>query len=312
MEMLDFLAPTDAAWWAAIAASVDTSLVDGYLTAVCLATEMSMVVLSPDGSSPPNPWAASFCPLGCGDANGCAACRQVRLKLRQPVSPSVGIQRVDCGAAIRAFAMPVAIGPQHLATLATEPFFDQPATEDNFRLAVALLGREPDATEMERCRRVYFGIPVVAEAKVEMLLDGLAFCVRLSAAGALHSSAKSETPPPAHAASSETLVARVKVLIEEKLADVTPPELARLLRVSHAHLCRVFKRVTKSTLTDYLAHARVAKAAAILVANPARDITDIAADVGFQSLSPFYAAFKRWMNVSPSQYRKANVSGAVR
>jgi AraC-like DNA-binding protein len=81
-------------------------------------------------------------------------------------------------------------------------------------------------------------------------------------------------------------------------------EMARSAGVSEQYFCKLFKRTTGATFTDYLTRARVDRAEQLL-RNPARKVTDIAHAVGFQSLSQFNRSFKRVVGKTPSDYRRA-------
>jgi len=56
------------------------------------------------------------------------------------------------------------------------------------------------------------------------------------------------------------------------------------VHVSPFHFCKIFKRATGMTFTDFVNRARVEKARKMLMCPEAR-ITEVAYDVGFQSLS---------------------------
>jgi AraC family transcriptional regulator len=79
---------------------------------------------------------------------------------------------------------------------------------------------------------------------------------------------------------------------------------ARVAGLSPFHFLRVFSRVLGVTPHQYLVRARLRRAAALL-AEPARALTDIAYDVGFNDVSNFVRSFHRAAGVSPRGFRKA-------
>ena len=81
------------------------------------------------------------------------------------------------------------------------------------------------------------------------------------------------------------------------LADV-----AKVSGASMFHFCKVFKKTTGLTFTDYVARIRLEDAKEELL-NPNRRISEIAYDVGFKSLTQFNRAFKRIFGQSPTQFR---------
>ncbi|HMG06790.1 MAG TPA: helix-turn-helix domain-containing protein [Chthoniobacterales bacterium] len=74
------------------------------------------------------------------------------------------------------------------------------------------------------------------------------------------------------------------------------------------HFCKVFKKTTGLTFTDYVARVRLEDAKAELL-NPDRRISEIAYEVGFQSLTQFNRVFKRVFGQSPTEFRAHLSSG---
>jgi len=68
------------------------------------------------------------------------------------------------------------------------------------------------------------------------------------------------------------------------------------------HFCKVFHKTTGLKFTDYVARVRLEDARMELL-NPNRRISEIAYDVGFQSLTQFNRTFKRVFGQSPSDFR---------
>jgi AraC-like DNA-binding protein len=81
------------------------------------------------------------------------------------------------------------------------------------------------------------------------------------------------------------------------LADV-----AKAAGASVFHFCKVFHKATGLTLTDYIARVRLEDARNRLL-NPNLRVSEIAYDVGFQSLTQFNRTFKRVFGQSPSEFR---------
>jgi AraC-like DNA-binding protein/ligand-binding sensor protein len=79
-------------------------------------------------------------------------------------------------------------------------------------------------------------------------------------------------------------------------------EVAAASGASVFHFCKVFKKTTGLTFTDYVARVRLEDAKAELL-NPNRRISEIAYEVGFQSLTQFNWVFKRVFGLSPTEFR---------
>ena len=78
-------------------------------------------------------------------------------------------------------------------------------------------------------------------------------------------------------------------------------QAAALVGFSKFHFSRLFKEFTNCTFYDYLSQARIQAAQRLLSTNTS--ITDIAFQTGFNSLSSFCRCFKKYTNLSPSEYR---------
>jgi AraC-like DNA-binding protein len=84
-----------------------------------------------------------------------------------------------------------------------------------------------------------------------------------------------------------------------------PLSLSTVAQASGAsvfHFCKVFKKSTGLTFTDYVARVRLEDAKTQLL-NPSRRISEVAYDVGFQSLTQFNRMFKRIFGQSPTEFR---------
>src|SRR4029453_5723234 len=90
---------------------------------------------------------------------------------------------------------------------------------------------------------------------------------------------------------------------ELSLADV-----AKAAGASVFHFCKVFHRAPGLKYTDYVARVRLEDARNRLL-NPNLRISEIAYDVGFQSLTQFNRTFKRVFGQSPPHFRPHISSG---
>ncbi|SET16806.1 AraC family transcriptional regulator, regulatory protein of adaptative response / methylphosphotriester-DNA alkyltransferase methyltransferase [Oceanobacillus limi] len=83
---------------------------------------------------------------------------------------------------------------------------------------------------------------------------------------------------------------------------MTLDEMAAMVGVSPFHLNRLFKDRTGNTPRMYLEKVRITKAKELLVTTTLNS-TEIGYQVGYQSISSFYHAFKRGTGLSPSQFQ---------
>ncbi len=86
--------------------------------------------------------------------------------------------------------------------------------------------------------------------------------------------------------------------------ELSLTKTADFVGISSNHLSEKFKEVTGEKFVDYIARRRFQKACELLRDRQLR-ISEIAFEVGFQSLSQFNRVFKKRAGQSPSQYRSA-------
>ena len=87
--------------------------------------------------------------------------------------------------------------------------------------------------------------------------------------------------------------------------------VAQAAGASVFHFCKVFRKSTGLKFTDYVARVRLEDARTQLL-NPNRRISEVAYDVGFQSLTQFNRMFKRVFGQSPTEVREHLNGGAAR
>ena len=107
------------------------------------------------------------------------------------------------------------------------------------------------------------------------------------------------------------LVQKAREYIDKhKMEPLSLAAVAKAAGASVFHFCKVFRKSTGLKFTDYVARVRLEDARTQLL-NPNRRISEVAYDVGFQSLTQFNRMFKRVFGQSPSDFR-ARLSSAKR
>ena len=103
-------------------------------------------------------------------------------------------------------------------------------------------------------------------------------------------------------------VEQVTFLLKQNLA--APPsleELGRKIGCSHFYLSRIFSAQTGQTITQYLRQLRMEKAAGLLKSRE-YNVTEVALEVGYNSLSHFSAAFQETFGCCPGLYPLATAT----
>lgn len=85
--------------------------------------------------------------------------------------------------------------------------------------------------------------------------------------------------------------------------DLSLENLARVANFSRFHFHRIFRAIVGETLSQFIQRIRVERAAAQLIDNPRKSITEIAFDCGFSGSATFARAFRETFHMSASQWR---------
>lgn len=111
-------------------------------------------------------------------------------------------------------------------------------------------------------------------------------------------------PPNMHISQTRMRFQKINKLITENYGRViTLSEAAKTVCMNPTAFCNAFKATTGKTFNTYLTFYRL-QVAARLLCTGMMDISEIAYKVGFNNLPHFSRTFKKYYNVSPSEYRK--------
>jgi AraC-like DNA-binding protein len=118
------------------------------------------------------------------------------------------------------------------------------------------------------------------------------------------------------AARSATRARRARALERVKEAVALAPadkwSVARLAQIAHLspfHLCHVFRRMTGTSIYDYVLQERLAHALDAVL--DGADLTQVALDTGFTSHSHFTARFRGFFGCTPAAFRRQAAAGPV-
>ena len=78
--------------------------------------------------------------------------------------------------------------------------------------------------------------------------------------------------------------------------------MAQAAHMSTFYFCKMFRKFTGVNFTEFLSRVRIEKARNLLL-NPNLRISEIAYEVGFQSLTHFNRVFKKLLGQSPTEFR---------
>ena len=149
-----------------------------------------------------------------------------------------------------------------------------------------------------KAREAYFHSRILTKKKYRSMLRLLEIFGR-------HLSILSNQIAVESSASEPAAVARAKHFIAQNQdGAICLATVAKAVNTSTFYFCKLFKRTTGLTFTDYLARVRIEKAKTLLH-DRNRRVSEVAYDVGFQSLTHFNRVFRKIAGQSPTSYRKA-------
>jgi AraC-like DNA-binding protein len=149
-----------------------------------------------------------------------------------------------------------------------------------------------------KLRKAYFETPVVTAERFEAIVQMvMVFAQYLGDYVSRHAIATSVHEPVAVASAKQFIQAHVE-------EPITLAQVVAHVRVSRFYFCKLFKRATGMTLTEYVTRVRLERAKTLLV-DPALRISEIVYAVGFGSIPRFNSVFKRYVGMPPTDYRAA-------
>jgi AraC-like DNA-binding protein/ligand-binding sensor protein len=249
-----------------------------------------------DHSKPLNP----FCGILAGATKTCASCPWVH---RNGGYPNISeTQTVKCFSGFAITIVPVKLENHVIGFLKTGALLSNPNAEIFLNIATQLMrsGVKADFSSMEDA---YFNSRVVSPDSYRAVVRLLeTFADHLNTIAAEIAVQRCNQDPP--------LVKRAKEYIARHLSDrIKLGNIARALNMSPFHFCRTFRQATGRTFVDYLSHVRVDKAK-ILLRDRSFRISEIAYEVGFQTLTHFNRTFRKLAGCSPTEYRSWAIGGA--
>lgn len=236
-----------------------------------------------------------FCALMAKSNHSCAACLQVQAKMEQQAAMEP--KSLKCFAGLCDSAVPVRVGENLVAFLQTGQVLEHKPTKKQFNKVaqnVLKFGTEVDLKKMEEA---WFQSRVVSRKQYESIL-------RLLSIFSQHLAALSNQLMVQEEAAEAPAIARARDFIDQNHAqEMSLNEVAEAVNMSAFYFCKMFKKATGMTFTDYLARVRVEKVKNLLL-NPHKRISEAAFEAGFQSLSQFNRVFRKIAGEAPTAYRQ--------
>ena len=235
-----------------------------------------------------------FCALMAGKSRSCSACLQMQDKLAQSAINEPAT--MTCAYGLCETAVPVKLGTQTIGYLQTGQVMRQKPSEASFQRAMEQAGELGVDLDQNGARAAYFETQVASQKRLDSVSKLL--CIFAD-----HLSMKSNQLAVQTANAEPVAITKAKQYIQDHYTEeLSLGQVASAVHTSLFYFCKLFRKVTGMTFTEYVSRTRVEKAKNLLL-NPNLRVSEITFVVGFQSLTHFNRVFKKIVGMSPTEYR---------
>jgi AraC-like DNA-binding protein/ligand-binding sensor protein len=235
-----------------------------------------------------------FCAILAQTNKACVRCLEEQRKLRSANSSDT--QTVRCFAGLTVTSVPVKLKERVIAFLQTGQVFLRAPSANRFQKVATRLINSGMKVNLARLETAYLHSRAVSPSLYQggvKLLEIFAEHLALIANQIALQQANVDSP----------IVGRAKDYVASHQSEpIKLKQIARALNVSTFHFCRIFKQTTGLTFVDYLSRVRIEKAKILLYENRLR-VSEIAYEVGFQTITHFNRIFRKLVGYSPTEYR---------
>lgn len=235
-----------------------------------------------------------FCSLISEKSRACASCLQVQERLTELAAQEA--HTMGCPNGLCDTAVPVRLGDRLIGFLQTGQVFRKKPTEAQFEKTAKQVAEWGVDVDPSLLRQAYFATKVINPRQHDAV-------VKLLCIFAQHLSMLSNQVVVQHENAEPPVITRAKEYIQEhQTENLRLGHVAKAVNTSTFYFCKMFKKVTGINFTDYLSRVRIEKSKNLLL-NPNLRVSEIAFEVGFQSLTHFNRVFKKILGQSPTEYR---------
>lgn len=241
-----------------------------------------------------DPNESPFCALMAKTNQSCSACLLLQRKVEEEAR--LEPKTLKCFAGLCDSAVPIRVGENLVAFLQTGQILLHRPSSEQFEKTTRQLLKWGTEIDLKRLEEAYYQTRVVTKQQYESIL-------RLLTIFAQHLATLSNQLVVKESNAESPTIAKAKVYIADRHADdLSLDEVAKSVNMSAFYFCKMFRKATGITFTDYLARVRVERVKNLLL-NPHKRISEAAFEAGFQSLSQFNRVFRKIAGEAPTAYR---------
>jgi AraC-like DNA-binding protein/ligand-binding sensor protein len=240
-----------------------------------------------------------LCPLTTRPSKGCLQCRPLQRTLEEKGQ----LKTLQCIAGLSHTAVPVRVGDKPIAFLHTGHVLLDHRDKNRFNRIGRKLTAAGLKVDLKKIEDAYFKARLLPRKRYESFVGLLKIFAKQLGAGGNQLGLHADQPEPA-------AVTQARKIIDLRSHEgVSLGQVAELVKVSANYFSELFHKTTGIRFVDYVARVRVEKAKNMLL-DPRARISEVAYAVGFQSLSQFNRAFRKFAGVAPIEFR-ARSGGAA-
>lgn len=236
-----------------------------------------------------------FCAMLAKQNKSCAACLRTQQELTSTAEQQG--RSVTCFAGFEETAIPLRIGDNLIGFLRTGEVLLHTPTKPDFSRVVRRLVALGVNVDIKGLREAYFQTRVLSRKQYDSVLQLLRIFAQHLSIVANQLVFQCENSEP-------LAIARAREYISSNYReDLSLGAVAKAVHMSTFYFCKQFKKTTGLSFTNYLGSLRIEKAKERLL-NPQVRVSEVAFEVGFQSLTHFNRVFRNLAGESPSAYRE--------
>jgi AraC-like DNA-binding protein/ligand-binding sensor protein len=235
-----------------------------------------------------------FCALMAKSSRTCAACLETQAKLSE--SKGTEARSATCFAGLCDTAVPVSVDNKIIGYLQTGQVLLKKPSKAQFARTAKQLTEWGMTVDLRALEEHYYATRIIKPSQYEAM-------VRLLIIYAQHLSIVCNQILVQQENAEPPKITKAREFINAHQADdLSLGDVARAVNTSSFYFCKMFKKATGLNFTDYLSRIRIEKAKNLLL-NPNRRVSEVAYEVGFQSLTHFNRVFRKLCGQSPTDYR---------
>ena len=236
----------------------------------------------------------ALCALMSQKSNSCAACLRIQGQLCRPDANEP--QTISCALGLSDSAVPVRLNDRLIGFLQIGQVFRKAPTAAQFEKVARQAEQWGVKTDRAKLKKAYFSGRVVTPMEHSSAIQLLTIFAQQLASTANQILIQRENVEP-------PVITRARLYIQDHQTEaICLGQVAKAVNSSTFYLCKQFKKFVGLNFTEYISRIRIEKSKNLLL-NPNLRVSEIAYEIGFQSLTHFNRVFKKFLGQSPTEYR---------